>query len=292
MNNTALNIEKLYSAREAATIIGKHLTTITRSIESGRLEASIENGNGGDQYRITESALIKYAAKKNINLNLSNHTHDAIPTSEQGLTTLVPAQGFSLMDLNSKRLEKDVIPAKAKEIAFARQDVLNAWEEFREKAEKKTQAAANGSSQYHHHPQASIELYEFITYAGGNITEDSTYPETQDVSIVPSKTNNSGTTDGTGWTASASNEPTGSEAYKAVDGSVAANNRWYSSENGVGYWKIAKDSGTFNCSRVSIQASEDYADSAPKDFTIKDQTGNILKTLTRLCCYRSYRYRA
>jgi len=122
----------------------------------------------------------------------------------------------------------------------------------------------------------NINFWYPVNYSGGNISEGYTYPESGDVSIVPAMTSNSSG----GWTASAQSESTGAEAYKAVDGSVAANNRFYSSLNGVCWWKTAKNSGTFNCSRVSIKACEDYYASAPKDFTIRDQADNSLAILT------------
>jgi len=41
-----------------------------------------------------------------------------------------------------------------------------------------------------------------------------------------------------------------------------------------------ENSKRFSCTTVKIRACEDYVDSAPKNFTIKDQNGNILSTQT------------
>lgn len=126
-----------------------------------------------------------------------------------------------------------------------------------------------------------LEYYEYFSFPGGAITEDIKFPEDYDASIVPAKTANSGTTDGTGWTSSAIASVGGMEAFHAFDGSFADNNRWYTGINNVGWLKIAKDSGTFDISRIAITAPEDSTyTSTPKDFTIRDEADNILATFT------------
>lgn len=122
-----------------------------------------------------------------------------------------------------------------------------------------------------------IDIYEKVAYPGGAIAEDVKFPEDYDQSIVPAMTAyNSG-----GWTASASNDNGGMEAYRAFDGSYADNNRWYTGANNIGWLKIVKDSGTFDISRIAITAPEDATyTSTPKDFTIKDEADNVLATFT------------
>ena len=118
-----------------------------------------------------------------------------------------------------------------------------------------------------------VVIYEHLVSVGGNITEGNTYPETTDVSIVPVMTANSSG----GWTATASSN-NGYNPFNAFDGVINATGGWQASI-ATGWLNIAKDSGTFNCSRVAVSSNDQY-DMAPKDFTIKDNLGNVLKTLT------------
>ena len=133
-----ISTEKLYTANEAAKVLNVHFSTIIRAIRAGKLGSITVSANGGEQYRIPESALVNYAEHKTP-VSLTN-------PPEQELLPFVPAQNFSLLNtaLNLPALlkteKKEVTPAKAKEIALARQDVLNAWEDFRNNHEKKTRA--------------------------------------------------------------------------------------------------------------------------------------------------------
>jgi putative transposase len=142
----AFNTEKLYSVQESAEIIDKTERWVRELCKSGKLEAITVIDNGGEQYRISQAALVEFGRKKNVQLNFPNDEprNASLPlVPEQSGCSLPSAQGFSLIDLNSKRIDKEAVPTKAKDIALARQDVLNTWEEFRNKAEKKTLADAD-----------------------------------------------------------------------------------------------------------------------------------------------------
>lgn len=122
-----------------------------------------------------------------------------------------------------------------------------------------------------------VAIYEHLVSVGGNITEGFTYPESADISIVPAMTSN---TSG-GWTASASSySQEALSPWHVFDGitPVGFVNGWESNFTSSGWLKIAKDSGIFNLSRIAISSCHN-GPAAPRDFTIQDQAGNILKTI-------------
>ncbi|MDD3149547.1 MAG: helix-turn-helix domain-containing protein [Candidatus Gastranaerophilales bacterium] len=145
MINTALKTENFYTVKETSDIIKRSITSVKNYCKEGKLDAIKVVDNGGEQYRISYSAIIEYADKNNITLpsiNLSPQMTESI--QEQGFAFLntsptlkhspVP---FSFLQRNSIA---QVIPEKAKEIGLARQDLLKAWSDFRDNSEKKTQA--------------------------------------------------------------------------------------------------------------------------------------------------------
>lgn len=120
--------EKLYTVKEAAEMLQKKERHLRRLCKLTKIEAITVNSN---QYRITHKALCKFAQANRIELN------PIFPDLEQAFR---PPSNSSVPNFSLLKETKKGIHPKAKEIALARQDVLNLWEDFRSKAEKKTSA--------------------------------------------------------------------------------------------------------------------------------------------------------
>ena len=130
-----------------------------------------------------------------------------------------------------------------------------------------------------------ITFYYEQTLSGGNINEgytlDSAYSKPSYNSIVPIMTSNNFS----GWVARASSEESSTyTAYKAFDGISKSTTGWHSGTGDLSadssvYLSIGKALGTFSITGISISATSSTAN-APRDFTIQDQLGNILKTVT------------
>ncbi len=132
-----------------------------------------------------------------------------------------------------------------------------------------------------------IQMFSTVTYTGGNITEGYTYPENQDVSIVPVMTSN---TSG-GWTASASTLYTGS-AYNVSDSSSTSYIYWNLPAGTTGNWnnpitppypwvKLLKDTGTVSVNRIAITSGVSSTNGyTPRAFNIRDSNDNLLKAIT------------
>lgn len=139
MNNNVQKTERLYTVKNATFFLPKTERTIKRLCKSGKLKAITVVDNGGEQYRISQSSIIEYASKNNI--DLSKHfdylTNESKELSSCGqVNTSQPPNAILARTSSSK----EFIPEKAKKTALARQDLLSAWEEYRNNSEKKTEA--------------------------------------------------------------------------------------------------------------------------------------------------------
>lgn len=74
MEQTAFKIEKFYTVKEIARITNKSTRSIKDYCKSGKILAITIKARGGEQYRISESALKVYAVENNIDINTMFHS--------------------------------------------------------------------------------------------------------------------------------------------------------------------------------------------------------------------------
>jgi hypothetical protein len=132
---------------------------------------------------------------------------------------------------------------------------------------------------------ATLGLCEFINYSGGNVTNGYTFPESQDVSILPAMTSNNSD----GWTITSSSNPaplSENPAWHSADGNSATYTSFQVPVGSVNvvavpieakpFIKCAKNSGSFDLKRVGITPYN--APNSPMGLKIYDQSDNLLLT--------------